>query len=196
MRDELVLKPDAGTQAVVAGVLALAGAGLVAAVVLGPAPTVLAWVVGGVFGPAVVLACAAVRTRIVVTDDAIVRQGVFGRRTWERGRAVRTVRAHLASTVEAEGQGDTVFVLDARGRVLFRVAALHYTRDGLDRLVAALGVPCDAVEGPVSAKEFDRTHPGLVSWVEKHPYRLIAVVAGVLGAVALAVAGAVLALGA
>jgi hypothetical protein len=63
-----------------------------------------------------------------------------------------------------------------------------YTREDLTRLVDALGVPCGGPEGPVDAKEFAKTYPGLVSWAERHPYRIAFAVAGVVCAGAMALA--------
>jgi hypothetical protein len=46
--------------------------------------------------------------------------------------------------------------------------------------VDALGVPCGGPSGSIDANQLTKTYPGLVSWAERHPYRIAFAVAGVL----------------
>ncbi|MEV0584443.1 hypothetical protein [Nonomuraea sp. NPDC050310] len=73
---------------------------------------------------------------------------------------------------------------------MLRVPGGGYAREDIDRLVTALGVPCSGPDHAVNANELAKTHPGLVSRVERHPYRIafavlavvvIVIVASILG---------------
>jgi hypothetical protein len=46
--------------------------------------------------------------------------------------------------------------------------------------VNALGVPCGGPDNAVTASEFAKTYPGLVSRAERHPYRIAFATAGVM----------------
>ncbi|GAA2446500.1 hypothetical protein GCM10010191_74440 [Actinomadura vinacea] len=46
--------------------------------------------------------------------------------------------------------------------------------------MSALGVPCSGPGRVVNANELAKEYPGLVSWVERHPYRLAFAIAGMV----------------
>lgn len=176
---ELVLRPDArkGVALLVAGLLAAVV--VVAAVLIGDAPTVFAPIVGAAFALPIVLGvCAFVRSRIVLTTDEIVLGGIFSQQRRPRAQAAEVVRAALLAP--RGSPGDTLFVLDARGKLLIRLPCGGYARSDVDRLVSALGLPCSGPGHAVDANELDRTYPGLVSRAERHPYRIAFAIAGVV----------------
>ncbi|MEU9837802.1 hypothetical protein AB0C69_01125 [Actinomadura sp. NPDC048032] len=187
VQDELVVRPDFRTGLVVLVVIAVAGAGIVAAILIGDAPTVFALIVGGLFAILIPLAIGALLSaRITLTAHELVVQGLFGRKREPRSRVAEVVRASIIAP--RGGAGESLFVLDAQRALLFRVQGSLYSREDLTRLADALGVPCSGPGRPVSAKEFAETYPGLVSWVEQHPYRLAFAVAGVVCVTGMAVA--------
>ncbi|MGW2306548.1 hypothetical protein [Actinomadura luteofluorescens] len=187
VQDELVVRPDFRAGLIVLIVLAVAGAGIVAAILIGDAPTVFAPIVGGLFAVLVPLGIGSlVSARITLTVHELVVQGLFYRKRLPRPNIAEVVRASLIAP--RGGAGESLFLLDAQRALLVRVQGSLYTREDLARLVDALGVPCSGPAGPVTAKKFARTYPGLVSWVEQHPYRLAFVIAGVMCAAAMAVA--------
>ncbi|NKZ06131.1 hypothetical protein [Actinomadura latina] len=49
--------------------------------------------------------------------------------------------------------------------------------------MSALGVPCTGPARPVEAKKYAETPPGLASWAERHPYRLVFTTIGVTCAI-------------
>ena len=166
--------------------VALAAA-VVAAAVAGPAPLALAW--GAAALLAVVIASwtgTLIRSRIIVNPYEIVVRGLFFRRRRPRSRAVEAVRATIRGP--RGSVNDNVFLLDAHRAVLLRLRATTYTRSDIDRLVSALGVPCSGPGRAVSANEFAKQYPGLVSWVERHPNLLSLVIAGAVCGATLAVA--------
>ncbi|WDZ90207.1 hypothetical protein [Nocardiopsis sp. HUAS JQ3] len=118
------------------------------------------------------------RARIVLTPREIVLKGALFRRRRSRARAVWTIRATVVQP--RGGPVDTLFLLDAHGGVLVTVYGNLYRRADMDRLVDALGLPSSGPEGPVTPKELQRFRPGLVTWVERHPYLLGLVILGVL----------------
>ncbi|MEV0661380.1 hypothetical protein ACIBI3_06670 [Actinomadura luteofluorescens] len=187
VQDELVIRPDFQAGLIVLVVMAVAGAGIVAAILIGDAPTVFALIVGGLFAVLIPLGIGSLLSaRITLTAEELVVQGLFFRKRLPRSRIAEVVRASI--TAPRGGAGMNLFVLDAQRALLVRVQGSLYAREDLARLVDALAVPCSGPEGPVNAKEFAKTYPGLVSWVEQHPYRLGFVIAGVVCVVAMAVA--------
>ncbi|MDF5757348.1 hypothetical protein [Spongiactinospora sp. TRM90649] len=153
----------------VAGLVATAV--IVAAILIGDAPTVLAPIVGAAFAIPVSLGIGAfVRARIVLTTHEIVLRGIFFERRRSRSDAAEVVRATL--TAPRGSPGETLFVLDAHRDPLIRLPVGGYARKDVDRLVSALGLPCGGPDHAVDANELARTYPGLVSWTELHPYRI------------------------
>nr|WP_237683610.1 hypothetical protein [Nocardiopsis sinuspersici] len=127
------------------------------------------------------------RARIILTAHEIILKGALFQRRRSRARAVWTIRATL---VHSGGDPhDDLFVLDAHGGVLLRVYGANYTTEDMDRLVNALGLPCSGPEGRVTGKQLEEYRPGLVSWVEQHPFLFAAAFCVVL---LLAIAVAVL----
>ncbi|GAA4321722.1 hypothetical protein ACFQY7_43405 [Actinomadura luteofluorescens] len=187
VQDELVIRPDFRAGLIVLVVIAVAAAGIVAAIVIGDAPAVFALIVGGLFAVMIPLAIGALLSaRISLTAHELVVQGLFYRKRLPRSRIAEVVRASI--TAPRGGAGMSLFVLDAQRALLVRVQGSLYPREDLSRLVDVLDVPCSGPDGPVSAKEFAKTYPGLVSWIEQHPYRLAFVIAGFLCAAVAAVA--------
>ncbi|WP_304455382.1 hypothetical protein [Nocardiopsis sp. YSL2] len=108
---------------------------------------------------------------IELTEREIAVRGLCSRKRRSRARAARVVRATL---VQMRGSPmETLFVLDANGGVLLRMRGELYAPEDLDLFVRELGVPCDGPDEPVTANRFAKSHPGLVSWVERHPYLLL-----------------------
>ncbi|MER5423503.1 hypothetical protein [Streptosporangium roseum] len=182
MRDiqgDLVLRPDARKGAAFLIAALVATVAIVAAILVGDAPTVFAPIVGAVFAVLIALgSCAFFRARIVLTAHEIVLRGIFFQQRRSRSRAAEVVRATLVAP--RVSPGDTLFVLDAQRNLLIRVPGSGYAREDIDRLVNALGVPCSGPDHAVDANELAKTYPGLVSWVERHPYRIAFAVAGVV----------------
>lgn len=118
------------------------------------------------------------RSGIVLTRDEIVVRGAFGQRRRSRALAAGVVRATVIP--ERGAPCDTLFVLDARGGPLIRLYCDNYAPEDVERLLGALGLPVQGPDHAVRPDELARTYPGLVSWVERHPYRFGFAVAGVL----------------
>lgn len=182
---DLVLRPDLRAGLVTVAFMAVATVGIVAAILIGDAPTVFAPIVGGLFAALAILMIAALLSaRIVLTPHEIVVRGLFSRQRRPRSRLAEVVRATI--TAPRGAAGESLFLLDAHRNLLLRVSGAGYRREDLDRLVNALGVPCGGPDGSIDAKAFAETYPGLVSWAERHPYRTAFTIAGVLCAVAMA----------
>jgi hypothetical protein len=96
------------------------------------------------------------------------------------------IQSDLALVAPRGAPGENLFVLDAHRNLLIRVSGSNYTREDLDQLVNALGVPCSGPTRSVTANEFAETYPGLVSWAERHPYRIAFAIAGVVCAAVMA----------
>ncbi|MBG6092627.1 hypothetical protein [Actinomadura viridis] len=187
VQGDLVIRPDFRTGLIVLAVMAVAAAVIVAAILIGDAPIAFALIVGGLFGVLIPLALGALLSaRITLTAHELTVQGLFSRKCQPRSRVAEMVRASIIAP--RGGAGESLFVLDAQGNLLTRVQGNLYRHEDLARLVNALGVPCSGPDGPVSAKEFAKTYPGLVSWTEQHPYRIAFAVAGVVCAAAMALA--------
>jgi hypothetical protein len=181
VQGDLVLRPDFRTGAIVLTAFLAATVGLVAAILIGDAPTVFAPIAGLVFGVLILLGMAALlRARIILTPHEIVVRGLFFRRRASRSHIAELVRATIAAPRGAVGE--SLFVLDAHRKLLIRVSGGAYTREDFDRLVKVLGVPCGGPDAAVPAKEFAETYPDLVPWVERHPYRLAFAIVGVMTA--------------
>ncbi|OOC55663.1 MULTISPECIES: hypothetical protein [Nocardiopsis] len=187
VQDDLVLRPGlrAGwarlAVGVVTGVVMTAGF----AFRIGPGA---AMVVGAVWIVLVVVVAAHLyRARIILTAHEIILKGALFQRRRSRARAVWTIRATVVQP--RVPPCDTLFVLDAHGGVLVRVYGANYATEDMDRLVYALGLPCSGPEGRVTGKQLEEYRPGLVSWVEQHPFLFAAAFCVVL---LLAIAVAVL----
>lgn len=165
---DLVLRPSKRKAGINLGVIAVVGPILAATAVfeLGREAAV---VIGAVSAVLFVVAIGdAYRSRIVLTSQELVVRGLFRGRRRARTSVARVVRASVL-----EGRRNTpaeiLFVLDAQGGMLAKVYAGHYyAREDVDRLVGALGVPCDDLEEIVGAKELAKTYPGLESWDTRH----------------------------
>nr|BFE32596.1 hypothetical protein GCM10010200_048470 [Actinomadura rugatobispora] len=165
----------------------VATVGIVAAILIGDAPAVFAPIVGGLFAVLIILATGALlSSRIILTSNEIIVRWLFIRQRRSRPRVTEVVRATI--TAPRGSPGESLFLLDAHRNLLIRVSTGAYRREDLDRLVKALGVPCDGPDHPVNANEFAQTYPGLVSWAERHPYRIAFAVAGVICAAVMALA--------
>ncbi|WUI00157.1 hypothetical protein OHR68_42920 [Spirillospora sp. NBC_00431] len=191
MRDvqgNLDLRPGSGTGLIVLTAAVLSGVGLVTAILIGDAPTMFAPIVGTIWAVLITLGTVAFRTsRITLTPHEVVVRGLFTHRRRSRSRVTKAVRAtiHLPNGVG----GESLFLLDTHGRLLIRVNVGSYNREDVDQLVEMLGVPCSGLTYFASGKEFEKTYPGLVSWAERHPYRLTLAITGAISlAVAMAVA--------
>lgn len=130
-------------------------------------------------GVLVLLGWASTRgSRITVTADEIAVTGLVYRKRVPRARTAQLVRAFI---VQPRGPViDTVFVLDARGKVAIRISGYRYRRTDIDRLVRVLGLPTSRPEQAVTANQLSAAYPGLVPWYEAHPVAL-----GAIGALAL-----------
>ncbi|MFJ9553898.1 hypothetical protein ACIRPH_08775 [Nocardiopsis sp. NPDC101807] len=118
------------------------------------------------------------RSSIVLTPYEFIEKGLGFQRRRPRARIARLVRANVV--VPRSGSNDTLYVLDANGEVVIRLYGANYSPQDIDRLVRALAVPCEGPDRPVTYAELARTHPHVLSWVERHPVLLAWVVVGVL----------------
>lgn len=181
----LVLRPDVGTGLITVAVMVLAAVGIVAAILIGDAPTVFAPIVGAVFALLIILATwALLGARIILAPDELIVRGPLFRQRRSRSRVAEVVRATIF--VPRGAAGESLFLLDAHGDLLIRVSGAGYKTEDLDRLVKALGVPCSGPTSSVTGKQFAETYPGLISLTERHPYRIAFAVAGVICATAMA----------
>ncbi|MFI0370441.1 hypothetical protein ACH35V_21450 [Actinomadura sp. 1N219] len=164
--------------------LALGGAATVAAILIGDAPTVFAPIVAAFWTVLIALGTAALLTsRITLTSHEIVVRGLFIRQHRSRSRVTKAVRATIQVP---RGANESLFLLDAHGKLLIRVGVNYYKREDVDRLIQTLGVPCTGPDYYGSAKEFTKTYPGLVSWAERHPHRIAFAIASAVLAVTIA----------
>jgi hypothetical protein len=168
-------------------------AGIVTAILIGNAPTAVAPIVGAVFAAMIILLIGTLlQARVILTPDEIIVRGMFYRQHRPRSHVAEVVRATI--TAPRGGAGESLFLLDAGRGLVIRVAAGGYKREDVDLLLDALGVPCTTYDRPVEPKKFARTYPGLLSWAERHPYRLaLAAVAIICATLALLVLIAALA---
>ncbi|PZF81436.1 hypothetical protein [Jiangella anatolica] len=128
------------------------------------------------------------RSRIVVTPSEIAVRGFLTHRRADRAQAASVVRAMIVAP--RAPLNDSIFVLDRDEKPLLRIQGVNYPRADLDRLVDHLGLPAMTADRPVTAAELERRYPGIVPWIERHPYRFAFAVAG--GVVVLAIVIAVI----
>ncbi|TYC18336.1 hypothetical protein [Actinomadura syzygii] len=167
--------------------MGLSGVGIVAAILIGNAPTVFAPIVGTTWAVLIILGTAVLLTsRITLTSHEIVVRGLFVRQRRPRSHITRAMRATIH--MPNGGAGESLFLLDAHGKLLTRVNVAYYKRENVDRLVETLDVPSSGPTYFASGKEFDKTHPGLLSWAERHPYRIPLAILGTALAATVAVA--------
>ncbi|MFI0351733.1 hypothetical protein [Actinomadura sp. 9N407] len=186
VQGDLELRPDFRAGMFVLTAFLVATVVIVAAILIGDAPTVFAPIVGLVFGGLILMGMGALlRARVILTPHEIVVKGLFFRRRESRSRVAELVRATII--VPRGAAGESLFVLDAHRNLLIRVSGGAYKREDFDRLVNALGVPCSGPDAAVPGKEFAKTYPGLLPWVERHPYRFAFAIAGGITAALLVV---------
>jgi hypothetical protein len=150
------------------------------------------WALGtAVAGTSILLVAAwgVHRSRIMLTADEILVRGLVLRRHRARTHATKVVRARVLGPKNTSV--DTLFVLDARDKVLLRIYGSGYRTRDLDRLVDALGLPESGPIDPVTVPELENEYPGLVSWAVKNQYEVGITAAG---AVIVALAAVVFAL--
>ena len=176
---DLELRPDRRAVLTLVAVALLAGAGIAAAILAGDAPTVFAPIVGAVFAAMAALGLATLYfSRIVLTPDELLVRGPFSRQRRPRAHVAQVIRATII--LPRGATGESLFLLDAKHEPLIRISGGSYKREDIDRLVDALGVPCDGPSHPIPGKEFAETYPGLISVVERHPYRIAFAAAGTI----------------
>ena len=179
------MRPDLRKGLVSVAVAVVLSVAIVAAILIGDAPTVFAPIVGGVFAVAIILVIGSLlRSRIVLTAHEIVVRWLFGRQRRPRSLVAEVVRATILAP--RGGRRESLFLLDEHRHLVTRISVSVYTRENLDQLVKALGVPCSGPSSSVDANRFAQTYPGLVSWTERHPYRIAFAVAGVVCAAVVA----------
>ncbi|WP_431061425.1 hypothetical protein [Streptomonospora nanhaiensis] len=178
MQDALVLTPSRRR---VWTRLAVAAVPLVTATIgiwvkAGPVAGLIA---GALFAVMVVLLLLHTRrSSIVLTPYEFIEKGLGFQRRRPRGRIARLVRANVV--VPRSGANETLYVLDADNDVVIRLYGANYTSQDVDRLVEALAVPCEGPDRPVTYAELARTHPHVLSWVERHPVLMTLTILGVL----------------
>ncbi|MFB4318276.1 hypothetical protein [Actinomadura sp. 21ATH] len=180
-----MLRPDVRKGVFVLVALAVAGTAIVAAILIGDAPTVFAPVVAAAFALMILLAVGGLLgARIILSPREIVVKWLFVRRRRPRAHVAEAVRATI--TAPRGAAGESLFLLGPRRDLVIRISGAGYTREDLDRLVDALGVPCRVFDGPVTPGEFAESYPGLLPQAERHPYRIAFAVTGVVCAAVLA----------
>jgi hypothetical protein len=114
---DLVLRPDVRVGLIIVTVMVVAGAGIVAAILIGDAPTAFAPFVATLFGALAVLGIASLlRARIVLTPQEIAVRGVFSEQHRPRAQAAEIVRATI--TTPRGSSGESLFILDAQRNLL------------------------------------------------------------------------------
>ncbi|MFG2091745.1 MULTISPECIES: hypothetical protein [unclassified Spirillospora] len=186
VQGELVLRPDLRRGLAVLATLAVATASIIAAILIGDAPTVFAPIVGVPFTMLISLTIAALlRARIILTPHELVVQGPFGRQRRPRSQFTAAVRASILGPRGV--LAGSLFVLGPHRDLLIRVSGDSYTREDFDRLVDAIGVPCNHLKDPIKAKDLDHIYPGLVSRAERHPYRIAIATFALISAATIAI---------
>ncbi|RCV50111.1 hypothetical protein DEF23_22560 [Marinitenerispora sediminis] len=116
--------------------------------------------------------------RTVVTADEIIMTGSCYRIRRSRRGATAIVRAIM---VAPRGPNfETLFVVDASGKVLARFYGHFYAREDIDRLIAYLGLPVSGPGVPVTGQQLHQMYPGIVPWYERKPMQIVGVLVGVL----------------
>ena len=178
--DDLVIRPD--SRMVLSALTAMAGVGIVALILVSDAPNVAAALVGAFFAVLIILVIgASLRDRIVLTAQDLTVRGLFTQQRRPRTQIAEVVRATI--TTPRGRSNRNLFLLDAQRKLVLRLGIDLYARKDLDRLIGALGVPCDTIDGQITPKEFTQKYPGLLWKIERHPYRI-----GIPVAVAICVA--------
>ncbi|MEV5570136.1 hypothetical protein AB0L06_08800 [Spirillospora sp. NPDC052269] len=183
---DLVLRPSKRKAGVNLGIIAVVGPILAATAVfeLGRGSAVVIAAVSAVLF--VVAIGDAYRSRIVLTSQELIVRGLFRGQRQSRTSVARVVRAVVLQGPR-NVPNEILFVLDAQDDLLAKVYSGHYyAREDVDRLVSALGVPCDDLEKAVSAEEFAKIYPSLASWDTRRPALITITVLGVVIAVTLA----------
>jgi hypothetical protein len=185
VQGDLVLRPDLRKGLISVAVAVVLTVAIVVAILIGDAPTVFAPIVGGLFALAIILVIGSLlRSRLILTAHEIVVRGLFGRQRRPRSLVTEVVRATIVAP--RGGRRESLLLLDEHHHLVIRISVSIYTRENLDQLVNALGVPCGGSSSSVDANRFAQTYPGLVSWTERHPYRIAFAVAGVVCAAVVA----------
>ena len=121
---------------------------------------------------------------IWVTADSIAERGFFGRmRRMSRHRiaSILLVNTFDGDTIETLPQ---LFVRDHLGRQQFRMRGQFWSKESMDALIDALGVPVVEIEESVSTSELRNDYPGLLYWFERHPILASALFAAIVAIIA------------
>jgi hypothetical protein len=119
-------------------------------------------------GATVLAAFLRLRSSVVAVyaDRVTVRCAVTGSRTVPRSDVHEVVLATTHGSV-AERTSRELVALDLTGQALFRVRAVVWGDDGVERLVDALDVRTTRLLRPMSKREFVRRWPGVRTWYER-----------------------------
>jgi hypothetical protein len=191
VQGDLVLRPALIPGLAILAATMAATAGIVAAILIGDAPTIFAPIVGAPFAALIILAIAALlRARITLTPQEIIAQGLFTRKRRPRSQVTEIIRATI---IAPRGSSESLFFLGPQRNLLLRVSSATYGSEDINRLITTLDVPCTHLNTSITAKEFTNRYPGLLTWAEQHPYRLAAAMLTLMCALAFAVIATVIA---
>ncbi|QUX29664.1 hypothetical protein KGD83_03550 [Nocardiopsis akebiae] len=171
---DLVLKTDKGKSwGLICLVVVSAVTGTVSMAVQSAAG--LAWGMGILF--AIMLLVMVVQlfmARTTVTAHELVWRGLFWHRRVPRAHIVRVVRVTIK---EPRMRAiDSLYVLDRYGRTLIRWGDATTTTEDVDRLVDALGLPCERLVEPRTYAQLAQTHAHMMSWIERNQKLMVFII--------------------
>lgn len=132
------------------------------------------------------------RSRVTVTSSEIAVRGFVTHKRADRARAASIVRALVVAP--RAPVNDSIFVLDRDEQLLLRIHGVNYPRADLDRLVEHLRLPTVVADRPITAGQVAKQYPGIVPWIERHPYRFAFAITGGIVALVIIIAAIVAAL--
>jgi len=129
---------------------------------------------------AVLLGCAVIawrryrRTEVLMSELGIVERGFFGQVQSIAGRDIAGVirlELYRGATLDTTRQ---LFVVDGRGRCLFRMRGTFWDTTTMDRVAGVLGVEEVVRPEPATLAELRASDPELLYWFERLPFAHVA----------------------
>lgn len=121
-------------------------------------------------------------TAIWVAPGEISERGFFGRRTrFERESIGSVILTHTYSGPDLTPIPQ-LFVCGHDGKQLVRMRGQFWSRESMDAVVSALGVPVTINDDPVSLADLRRDSPNLLYWFERRPVMLALVFSALIAA--------------
>ena len=123
------------------------------------------------------------RARVRMDHLTVTRRGFLGSKTFARADLGQVVLTPYQATSSDPRVALTLIALDRQGKRVLRLGSAIWRPSDLEGLAHTMGPAPVVYTDVLTPKTLTERHPGAVSWAERHPFVLAAIIAAVIIAV-------------